>query len=344
LSDPILRIDLARVRANADRFLAVTGEVFRGRKTRTFFAAKAHSSEVILRALAARGLGCEAIRCEEISWARSLGMPVIVSGFVKTEAIRCDAVSSAEYIVVENEFEIGRLNDLAARTGSYPPVLLRVMTRPGSKLGCTQEGIRRIASLDSHLDIHGLHFHAGWNITDNRVVSDALEQMLEARETLRKAGRSPQILNFGGSFCEHGSDPDQLRERMHLFAAAVGSRGEEAHFEPGRYLVGDAGRLTCRIEHVDMENRIIFLNTCAYGFRLSGATPKVYLPGASEADPSGIWTLYGFWPSESDRATEITVVGQPTPGAELVLENMGAYTTGLESQFALERPMNVAYV
>jgi diaminopimelate decarboxylase len=342
--DPTLRMDLSRVSANADRFLAVTRDAFMGRAVKVFFAAKSHSSCVILKILANRGFGCEAIRCEEVAWAKSLGMPVIVSGFVKTEGILQSALRSAEYIVVETDFELERLTDLAMSSGVRPAILLRVKTGPESKLGCSQEMIEKIAYCDTNLDIRGLHLHVGWNVTKQQLILTTLERMFDARRILQKAGRPVQILNFGGSFCECASDPDQLGTRMTMFCKAVHELSEEIHFEPGRYIVGDAGRLTCAIEYVDNRHRIIYLNTCAYGFRLTGGTPRVSLATAQAEDRSELWTLYGFWPTEGDQAAGIPIKGQPRCGDELVLENMGAYTVGLESQFALEKPIVISYV
>ena|ERR1700731_2590613 len=99
--DPVLRIDLSRVRTNVDRFFAATRQTFGEKTVRVFFAAKSHSSLVILKTLAKRGIGCEAHRAEELRWAKSLFMPVIVSGFVKPENVLCNAIGLVDYIVVE---------------------------------------------------------------------------------------------------------------------------------------------------------------------------------------------------------------------------------------------------
>ena len=50
-----------------------------------------------------------------------------------------------------------------------------------------------------------------------KTILGALERMYEAKVILKKEGRSPLAINFGGSFCEHSSDPGQLNERMRMF-------------------------------------------------------------------------------------------------------------------------------
>jgi diaminopimelate decarboxylase len=342
--DPTLRIDLSRVRLNAERFLSVTRSGFAQKKVKAFFSAKSHSSLTVLDVLAGKGFGCEAIRSEEIKWARSLRMPLIVSGFIKTKPILYSALTLAEYIVVETDFELERLTDVASSIQATPVILLRVKAAPDSKLGCSREMINKIAYSKTELDIRGVHFHVGWNVKDEQAVFAALESMLEACQILQSAGRSVRILNFGGGFCEHSSDPDQLLFRVKAFSKIVDEAVEEVHFEPGRYIVGDAGCLTCTIEYVDENRHIIYLNSCAYGFRLSGATPRATLLTARNDDLSLPWTLYGFWPSENDQAKGIAIKGRPRPGDLLVLENMGAYTVGLENQFGLERPVEMNYV
>ena len=344
LAGPVLQLNLTRVAENVHRFLATSETIFQPKKTRVFFATKSHPDYRILKFVAEQGLGCEVMRTEHLGWAKSLAMPAIVSGFVKSPALLGEAVGSAEYIIVETEFELPRLEDLAVSTGTHPSVLLRVKTSPKSKVGCTQEAIKEIANSTTKLDLRGVHFHAGWNVTDDRIVVGAMERMAEALSFLHRAGRYATILNFGGSFCEHAANAEQLRRRMELFASIADEEIQEIHFEPGRYIVGDAGHLTCRVEYVDVQNRILYLNTCAYAHRLTGATPQALLPDAPPDGPLGRWTLYGFWPTEGDRLENVTLNGQPHSGDVLVLTNMGAYSLGLQNEFSSESLVCMTYV
>jgi len=341
LKPPEFCIDLNRIRENAARFKTYSEQAFPDKNVKIFFAVKSHPSLTVLKILQQQGIGCEAMTRKELAWARSLSMPTIVSGYVKPQDVLMAALDS-DYLVVETEQEIPRLLDLTRAAKHKPSIAIRVKVTPDSKPGCSPEAIAEIAGR-TELHIRGIHFHLGWNMKDDDFVEQSLCNMAAARDQLRKLGRPVRMMNFGGSFCEYSSDPEQLARRLAIYGKLVDDSIDEVHFEPGRYFVGDAGTLSCGIQYVDHQRKIVVVNTCAYGYRFTGATPSVRLAGVNTLQEPDIWNVHGFWPTNSDKLDRIGLVGQPHCGDTLLFENMGAYVLGLESQFALEAPAAVIY-
>lgn len=340
--NPTLIIDAVRVRHNAERFIETARASFGDVQVRAFFATKANAARPVIEALVSTDFGCEVMTVADLETAREHGLNVIVSGFVKSkELLRRAIATHVEYLVLENSLEIERIIELAEHQ-VRPRVLVRIKNDDKSKVGCSLDEFAQIAQLEE-LDIRGVHLHAGWNLRNEDRFRTLVERLVAAKEVIELHGRACSILNFGGSFCEHDVDPAQLRHRFELCRAAISDSTEEVHFEPGRYVVGDAGHLLCMIEFVDSINHCLHLNTCAYGYALTGATPAIRLEAQKEGTDPVCWRLHGFWPSEADTLNNAMLIGTPRVGDTLVLLNMGAYSLGLESQFSAEQPICVTY-
>ena len=166
-SKPQLYINLVNVQKNAERFLSIARENFPNKIVKVFFALKSHPSFKVLKILKKLNIGCEVMTSKGMAWGALLDMPTTVSGFVKPDSVIEKAIKSAEYIVIETEFEIPKIIKLAHRIGVRPSVFLRVKCTADSKIGCSQDSIKAIAQ-SPDLHIKGVHFHTGWNVKDEK--------------------------------------------------------------------------------------------------------------------------------------------------------------------------------
>jgi len=298
---------------------------------------------VLLQALSRCEVGCEVTNSEQLVWARSLRIPYIASGFFKPRDFLREACKDADYVVIETPYEVQGIVAAASEFAKKVNAILRIKVRPDAKLGCDIESIKPLLVQTELLNVRGLHFHLGWNVKDDAILSSVLASARQIRRSLEDACGPLSILNCGGSFSEHTADPKQLARRLSVISNALDDEVEEVHFEPGRYIVGDAGVLVTRIEHVDEGKRSIYLNSCAYAHKMTGATLEVKLLDDDDRQIVGTWMLYGVWPSEGDKAEAVKVVGVPRSGQTLLIENMGAYSIGLERQFSVEHEVAIAY-
>ena len=149
---------------------------------------------------------------DELNLARKLNIPCIVNGFQKSQELIELAKSQAEYIVIEGDHEIDQLQEITKRSQESIKVLMRIKVKHGAKLGCSQQAIIKAAS-SNILSIIGLHFHLGWNVKDYSAIDIALESINKTLKVLVSFGKEVEIINCGGSFCEHSFDQSQARLR-----------------------------------------------------------------------------------------------------------------------------------
>ena len=340
---PRLVIDLNRVAVNAGRFRHLVTAAFPGRLVRSFYAVKANSSPEILDLLHGMGMGGWVISAKDLAAVRARSLPIVAGGFVRSEAFLDAAVRDAEYVVIENAQEVARIEAAGSALGRRPRVLLSVRNGPTAKLGCTLEDIRRIARSEK-LDIAGAHFHAHRRTATTESLPGMMGQLSEAMSILEASGRECRILNFGGGLVEPSVEPDELAWRLAHYREVVPAGVKEIHFEPGRYLVGDTGTLTCQIEYVDAAQRVLFLGIGVLAYKMTQATPSVFLDDDRGENTIGLWRLHGFWPSEYDSLDAVALKGIPRPGDILHLKNLGAYSAGVESRFDPEDSARPAFL
>lgn len=337
---PYLKFDLHRVQENARRFHQTAQKFWRREEYEVFFATKSNPDPRVLLALSQEDFAFEVMNVAPLRHARNLDRPVIVSGFHKSDELLDAARSQATYLVIDGIHEMPRV--LASEVKN---VVIRIKLGPDKKLGCDQREMETVLQLlkpRPEIKVLGLHFHAGWNERSEDQIRLFLDLLLKSLQILRQSGLNPSVVNLGGSFCEHSADPSQLERRFALYHQTFRNQEVVLHFEPGRYLVGDAGELVSQIMFVDPVTRALFLNTCAYGYRLSAGTPQARLvePGGLEQNQ---WKLYGFWSAEGDQC-KLELAGQPVAGDLIILENMGAYTWDMPMQFEADHGIEVVFV
>ncbi len=337
---PFLQLDLNRVRENARRFLGMVKTCFTHHETKVFFAVKSLPEARVISTLQQEGLGFEVMTTTQAQLVKSLNSSWIVSGFHKPQDLL--AVSQgAEYLVVEGPHEIQRL----IAGGESCQVSLRIQLAGQGKIGFSLAELLSVAQslkASTQIKLVGLHFHLGWNVKDIEAIYQATKQVLVAHENLLMIGVKILVINLGGSFCEHQSDSTQLERRLQIYSAGLSHLPVSFHFEPGRYMVGDAGTLFCEIVYVDTEKNHLHVNTCAYAYKLNAASPSVRL---MEADCTTLkrWVVSGFWSAEGD-ACELELQGQPRAGQVLAFENMGAYVWDFAYQFEPDKGVEIRYI
>jgi diaminopimelate decarboxylase len=339
---PYLNFNLDRVRENARRFHQTVQKFWPRNQYEVFYALKANPDIRVAKVLAQEDFGFEVMTNRQLRMASQVSSQIIVSGFHKQDEMIENAPGKVRYLVIEGLHEMSRV----LRSEKSLDLVLRIKLGPDRKIGCDHSDIISIINaikFRANVKIVGLHFHAGWNVTDETQIRSFLNTLLDAYQLLTERGVRPLFINLGGSFCEHSADASQLERRLQIYKHTLGDTDAIIHFEPGRYLVGDAGELVTQIMHVDEGRMRIYINTCAYGYKLTAGTPQAHLvekrAGGSERK---LWTLLGFWPSEGDQCV-IEFEGRPVIGAQLVLENMGAYTWDMPMQFEYENGIEVIY-
>ena len=245
---------------------------FRNRPHRVCYAVKANSNLAVLNLLARLGAGFDVVSGGELARVlRAGGEPsrVVFSGVGKrVDELRAALAAGIACFNVESAAELDRLNAVALDMGRVAPVALRVNpdvdagTHPyiSTGLKTNKFGIpaadaralyRRAASLPG-LAVHGIACHIGSQLTDLAPLREAAGRIAALRAELAEDGIAIGHVDLGGGLGIAYRD-ETVPSHAEYVAAISGpfERGDvEISIEPGRSIVGAAGVLLTRVEHL----------------------------------------------------------------------------------------------
>lgn len=237
-----------------------------------YYACKANSNLAVLRTLASLGAGADVVSGGELERALAAGVPanrIVFSGVGKTEAEMAAALEAGiRQINAESEPEIRTLGVLAARIGRSVPVALRINPdvdadthekistgKSENKFGVDISHAREVfarAAATPGIEIQGLALHIGSQITDLAPFRDAFRRLAGLVGDLRGEGLEVLSLDLGGGLgIAYGDEtPPDIHEYAAIVREEIAPLGCELLFEPGRFLVANAGVLVTRVIRV----------------------------------------------------------------------------------------------
>jgi len=236
------------------------------------FAVKANSNIAVLNILARLGAGFDIVSVGELERVLAAGgLPerVVFSGVGKTREEMQRALEVGVHCFnVESVDELDRLQEVAAQMGVIAPVSLRVNpdvdagTHPYISTGLKDnkfgidiniaESVYQHAATLSHIAIKGVDCHIGSQLTTLAPFLDALDRVLALVDRLAVHGISIRHLDLGGGLGVRYQDeqPPCAGEYMAAVRERVAGRDLALVFEPGRYIVANAGVLLTKVEYL----------------------------------------------------------------------------------------------
>jgi len=255
----------AALEASYDAFDAA----FAGTPHLVCYAIKANSSLAILNLLARRGAGFDIVSAGELERVIAAGgdpAKTVFSGVGKSASeMEAALVAGVRCFNVESAAELELLNAVAGHLGKRAPTSIRVnpdvdpKTHPyiatglkESKFGVAYNEApalyRRAAAL-AHIDVQGIDCHIGSQITDLAVYVEAARKMFALVDAIEAEGAALRHIDLGGGLGIRYGDEVTIDPAAYALAVRklLGERRHELLFEPGRFLVGEAGLLLTRI-------------------------------------------------------------------------------------------------
>lgn len=249
-------------------------DAFGGRDHLVCYALKANPNLAILDVLARLGSGFDITSGGELERVLAAGgdpSKIVFSGVGKTGAEMRRALEVGIFCFnVESPNELELLNDTAGSMQKRAPISLRVnpdvdpQTHPyiatglrENKFGIDIEQaaeVYRHARDLPHIDITGIAFHIGSQLTDVAPFALALERVLDLAGELLDEGFEIGHLDLGGGLGIRYGDETAPEPHEHVLALlgtleAFGARYQKLRLiiEPGRSIVGNAGVLLSRV-------------------------------------------------------------------------------------------------
>ncbi|WP_095162540.1 diaminopimelate decarboxylase [Pseudomonas sp. Irchel 3F5] len=236
------------------------------------FAVKANSNLGVLNLLARLGAGFDIVSGGELERVLAAGGRadrVVFSGVGKTrEDMRRALEVGVHCFNVESTDELERLQVVAAEMGVRAPVSLRVNpdvdagTHPyistglkenkfGIAIADAEEVYIRAAQLPN-LEVVGVDCHIGSQLTTLEPFLDALDRLLALIDRLGDCGILLRHLDLGGGVGVRYRDeePPLAGDYIKAIRERVGDRDLALVFEPGRYIVANAGVLLTQVEYL----------------------------------------------------------------------------------------------
>jgi diaminopimelate decarboxylase len=259
------------------------------------YALKANSNLAVLRTFAELGAGFDLVSGGELQRVLAAGgdpARCVFAGVGKSEAEIALALRAGIYSFnVESEPELARINRIAAGLGVKAPVAVRVNPNVDAhthakittgtyenKFGIAFEavpGVYARAAKLKHLRLRGIQMHIGSQLTEVKPFLQAVERVAPlARELAGRYGI--EFFSVGGGIgivyqpAMASGDPRWWRSAAARnlltparYAAALlpllQPPGLRVLLEPGRFLVGNAGLLVTRVEHLKRTGRKTFV-------------------------------------------------------------------------------------
>lgn len=245
------------------------------------YSMKANSNINLLHMLAKAGSGIDCNSGGEFFRAMKAGVDprkLIFTGVGKTEEeIRYVLQHDVLMFKAESRSELRTINAIAGEMGKNAPVGIRINpdvdphTHPYIATGLSENkfGIDSSLAFDAfalaaslpNLRIVGIDMHIGSQITDVEPFVEACTKMAMLTLELKRAGHNIQHFDIGGGLAipykvEKPASPSDLAKAIIPILNVIDCK---ILFEPGRYIVGNAGILVTKVLYTKKHKKKNFL-------------------------------------------------------------------------------------
>ena len=329
---------------------------FKTSDTKFFYACKALTNLNVLRYIKSIGCNVDCSSLNEVLLAVKAGFEPKNILYTSNNIAFAEIEAAQKLGVNINIDSLSNLEKFGKKFGHGYPVGIRL--RPNimaggnlkistghekSKFGIPLEQIDKVLAVvkRTNLFIHALHIHTGSEIKDVEVFAKGIEVLFGIAEKFPEL----QVFDFGGGFKvpykpgEEGTDIEQLGKKvaaeMEWFEEKY-DRHMQVWFEPGKFLVSEAGYLVTQVNVVKESASTIFagVDTGLNHF----IRPMFY--GAYHvidniSNPGGTDKRYHVVGNicETDTFAEDRVLNEVREGDYLVFKNAGAYGFEMASNY-----------
>jgi diaminopimelate decarboxylase len=240
------------------------------------YALKANFNPEILNAVKNHGFGADCVSGNEVKKAIETGFSsdkVVFAGVGKSDKEITEALESNIFCFnVESVQELEVINSLAREKNKIARVALRINPNVDAythhyittgleenKFGINQWELPACVEMlktTANLELTGIHFHVGSQITNLDVFKSLCVKVNEIHEWFAERGFFLKVLNVGGGLGVDYHHPDEnsivdFENYFQIFDKFLERKpGQEIHFELGRALVAHSGSLISRVLYV----------------------------------------------------------------------------------------------
>ncbi len=364
-------IDEDRLRQNCRLYVNSMKKHF-GEDSMPLYASKALCFTGIYRIVAECGMGTDIVSSGELYTAIKAGFPLekaFFHGNNKTDAdIEYAIENGLGYFIVDNEEELGAINEIAGAHGISQKILLRIT--PGidphthkavvtgsvdSKFGSAIETGRAYEMVEAalsknHIILEGFHCHIGSQIFECEPFCDAADIMLKfIADVKSKYSYRANILNLGGGFGVRYTEADphididaniaDVASHVKKRCAEFGVDMPKILMEPGRSIVADTGITLYTVgsvkEIADLKNYVSIDGGMPDNprYALYGSAYTVMLANRANETADFKCSIAGRCCESGDLIQENVMLPRPVRGDILAVLVTGAYNYSMASNY-----------
>lgn len=337
------------------------------------YALKANGDKRLLNRIKAYNLGIDCVSGNEIYYAIESGFlpkDIVFAGVGKTDAEINYAIDCGIFCFnCESREELEVINGLAAAKNKRVRVALRVNPdidphthkfistgKASSKFGIASIELSQIIAkigVLQYVDIVGLHFHIGSQITDMRVFDELCQKVNSIVEWFGKRCMLFEHINLGGGLGIDYENPDGMaisdfETYFSLFdKGIIRTKRQKLHFELGRSIVGQCGQLITKVLYnkmTDSGDHIVVVDAGMNDLMrpaLYGAKHKI--DNLSSQGPESEYTIVGPICESSDVFSTNIMLPQCRRGDLLIIKSTGAYGASMSSKYNMRKEANAVY-
>lgn len=329
---------------------------FEGHPTRFFYACKALTNVNVLQLVRRLGAGLDCVSINEVKLGLLAGFDSADILFTPNCVALDEIVQGKELGVNINIDNISILEQFGNRFGGSYPVCVRINPHINaggnykistghidSKFGISIHQLRHIERIVAKTGLHvrGLHMHSGSEIKDIDVFLQSLEVVFSAAQHFKEL----DFIDLGSGFKvpyspgEQETDIQTLGEKVSqavsTFEGKYG-RPVEIWFEPGKYLVSEAGYFVVKTSVVKQTTASVFVGIdSGFNHLVRPMFYESYHHISNLSNPDGqerIYTVVGNI-CETDTFAWDRVINEVREGDYLAFHNAGAYGFEMSSNY-----------
>lgn len=357
---PFYYYDKALLERTLDTIEACTA----GTPMKVHYAIKANSEPEILRIISTRGFGADCVSGNEIKIAIECGFRpenIYYAGVGKTDE---EILTGIDYGIgcfnIESLEEIDILSELASQKKKQVTVALRVNpnidahtheyittglkeNKFGIDMRVLDEAVKKVTE-SSWLDLGGLHFHIGSQITINDPFKLLCERINDLLSKYTLDGIKFRFFNVGGGLGIDYENPDinpipdfasyfdTILSNLHL------EKGQEVHCELGRAVVAQCGSLISKVVLVKkgIDKSFVIIDAGMSDLirpALYGAHHKIENLSAEGMPSDKIYDVVGPICESSDVFGKDELLPETRRGDIIALRSAGAYGSAMSSHY-----------
>lgn len=327
------------------------------------YAIKANANPGILRTIQAAGFGVDCVSGWEIEAALEAGFRgdrIVFAGVGKSDAeIRTALEADIECFNIESEPELRVISEIATEMGKTARVAIRVNPNidahthayittglAENKFGINLEQLESIVDLAGSLpaiELRGLHFHIGSQITETEPFVMLCETINRLQDEYEQKGVKFSLINVGGGLGIDYAHPERhpipdFEAYFTTFHNHLRLRPEqELHFELGRSIVAQCGSLITRVLYVKQGTSKRFaIVDAGMSDLIRPALYSAHHKIENISNPNGElhhYDVVGPICESSDRFGESETLPEVRRGDMLALRSAGAYGEIMASRY-----------